>query len=228
MGERGRLRSTGPPDGCSWWWRCSPSAVSWLPSCSGRGSKTTSRLRSGNRWAGVVDRRRRARRCVEHRRIHRHARETSFGAIGLVIGAVGYVGLALSGGVVAFAVLSALVTFVGFEFTIVSTFPLASEAVDGARARYLAWVVVAVGVGRTIAGFAGTGSSRRSDSDGTPSSRSLRTCLRSPFCSGWSPNHQERPLSSEPRPARGTVRFVSMAYRCTNCGNRTHSMSSTP
>ena len=77
-------------------------------------------------------------------------------AIGLVIGAVGYVGLALSDGVVAFAVLSALVTFAGFEFTIVSTFPLASEAVDGARARYLAWVVVAVGVGRTIAGFAGT------------------------------------------------------------------------
>ena len=77
-------------------------------------------------------------------------------AIGLVIGAVGYVGLAMSGGVVAFAVLSALVTFAGFEFTIVSTFPLASEAVDGARARYLAWVVVAVGVGRTIAGFAGT------------------------------------------------------------------------
>ena len=77
-------------------------------------------------------------------------------AIGLVVGAIGYLGLALSGGAVVFGILSALVTFAGFEFTIVSTFPLASEAVQGARARYLAWVVVAVGVGRTIAGYAGT------------------------------------------------------------------------
>lgn len=77
-------------------------------------------------------------------------------AIGLVVGAVGYLGLALSDGQVGFGVLSALVTFAGFEFTIVSTFPLASEAVHGARARYLAWVVVAVGVGRTVAGYAGT------------------------------------------------------------------------
>lgn len=77
-------------------------------------------------------------------------------AIGLMVGAVGYLGLALSDGSVGFGVLAALVTFAGFEFTIVSTFPLASEAVAGARARYLAWVVVAVGIGRTIAGYSGT------------------------------------------------------------------------
>lgn len=77
-------------------------------------------------------------------------------AIGLIVGAVGYSGLALSAGAVAFGVVAALVTFAGFEFTIVSTFPLASEAVDGARARYLAWVVVAVGIGRTIASYSGT------------------------------------------------------------------------
>ena len=77
-------------------------------------------------------------------------------AIGLGLGALGYAGLALSGGSATLGVLAALVTFAGFEFTIVSTFPLASEAVDGARARYLAWVVVAVGVGRTVAGYLGT------------------------------------------------------------------------
>lgn len=76
-------------------------------------------------------------------------------ALGLLITSIGYAVLALFGGRLAPGIVGALVAFLGFEFTIVSTFPLASELVPGGRGRYLAWLVVAVSVGRTLAGVAG-------------------------------------------------------------------------
>jgi len=38
----------------------------------------------------------------------------------------------------------------GFEFTIVSSIPLASELVPAARARFLAWMVVAMSLARGV------------------------------------------------------------------------------
>ncbi len=76
-------------------------------------------------------------------------------SIGLVINAVGYATMGLSGGSVVLGVGGALVAFAGFEFLIVSTFPLASELVPGGRGRYLAWLVVAISLGRALSGVAG-------------------------------------------------------------------------
>jgi predicted MFS family arabinose efflux permease len=42
------------------------------------------------------------------------------------------------------------VALFGFEFTIVSSIPLASELVPSARARYLAWMVVAMSLARGL------------------------------------------------------------------------------
>ena len=76
-------------------------------------------------------------------------------SIGLVINAVGYATMGLSGGSVVLGVGGAPVAFAGFEFLIVSTFPLASELVPGGRGRYLAWLVVAISLGRALSGVAG-------------------------------------------------------------------------
>lgn len=76
-------------------------------------------------------------------------------SIGLVINATGYAVMGLSGGSVVLGVGGALVAFLGFEFLIVSSFPLASELVPGGRGRYLAWLVVAISLGRSIAGAIG-------------------------------------------------------------------------
>jgi predicted MFS family arabinose efflux permease len=46
-------------------------------------------------------------------------------------------------------------TFVAFEITIVSTIPLASELAPKARSRYLALLMVALGIGRGIGDLAG-------------------------------------------------------------------------
>ena len=76
-------------------------------------------------------------------------------SIGLVINAIGYTVMGLSGGSVVLGVGGALVAFLGFEFLIVSSFPLASELVPGGRGRYLAWLVVAISLGRSVAGAIG-------------------------------------------------------------------------
>lgn len=76
-------------------------------------------------------------------------------SIGLVINAAGYAVMGLSGGSVVLGVGGALVAFLGFEFLIVSSFPLASELVPGGRGRYLAWLVVAISLGRALAGAIG-------------------------------------------------------------------------
>jgi MFS family permease len=63
--------------------------------------------------------------------------------------------MGLSGDSVVLGVGGALVAFLGFEFLIVSSFPLASELVPGGRGRYLAWLVVAISLGRSVAGAIG-------------------------------------------------------------------------
>lgn len=75
---------------------------------------------------------------------------------GLVIGAVGYALMGIGRDSMVLGVGAALLAFAAFEFTIVSMYPLASEAVPHARARYLAWLLVAVSGGRTAAAFLGT------------------------------------------------------------------------
>lgn len=75
--------------------------------------------------------------------------------IGLIINIVGYTLMAISGDSIVIGIAGALIAFAGFEFLIVSAFPLASELVPAGRARYLAWMVVAIGLGRGLAGLAG-------------------------------------------------------------------------
>jgi len=75
---------------------------------------------------------------------------------GLLVGAIGYAAMGLGRDTLIIGVGAAMLAFAAFEFTIVSTFPLASEAVPHARARFLALMVVAVNGGRTVAAFAGT------------------------------------------------------------------------
>ncbi len=75
---------------------------------------------------------------------------------GLLIGATGYLLMAIGRDTLVLGVGAAMLAFAAFEFMIVSTFPLASEAVPNARARYLAWMVVTINAGRTVAAFAGT------------------------------------------------------------------------
>ena len=74
--------------------------------------------------------------------------------LGLVINGIGYATMAMAGDVLAIGIVGSLIAFAGFEFTIISSFPLASELAPGGRARYLAWLVVAIGLGRVIAGLA--------------------------------------------------------------------------
>jgi predicted MFS family arabinose efflux permease len=76
-------------------------------------------------------------------------------SIGLVINAIGYTTMGMSGASVVLGIGGALVAFLGFEFLIVSSFPLASELVPGGRGRYLAWLVVAISLGRALAGAIG-------------------------------------------------------------------------
>ena len=71
-------------------------------------------------------------------------------AIGLVISIIGFGLLATSPPTVAIGVgLLALALF-GFEFTIVSAIPLATELQPEARARYLSWFIVAMALARTV------------------------------------------------------------------------------
>jgi len=76
--------------------------------------------------------------------------------IGLVVSTVGYLGMGIAQNHLVAGIAMTAVAFAGFEFTVVSTFPLASEVASHARARYLAWLVVAINAGRTVAAFAGT------------------------------------------------------------------------
>jgi predicted MFS family arabinose efflux permease len=75
---------------------------------------------------------------------------------GLTTGAVCYMAMGWAQNSLVWGIGAAAVGFAAFEFTIVSTYPLASEVAPNARARYLAWLVVALNAGRTLAAFFGT------------------------------------------------------------------------
>lgn len=69
-------------------------------------------------------------------------------ALGLGASVAGYLGIALASGSLVGGLTVVAAAFVAFEITIVSTVPLASEAEPAGRARFLAWLMVAVGIGR--------------------------------------------------------------------------------
>ncbi len=69
---------------------------------------------------------------------------------GLGASAIGYAVLAPASDSLPLGLAALAATFVAFEITIVSTIPLASEVAPGARSRYLALLMVALGVGRGV------------------------------------------------------------------------------
>ena len=71
-------------------------------------------------------------------------------AWGLGASVVGYATLAPASNSLPLGLAALAATFVAFEITIVATIPLASEVAPGARSRYLALLMVALGVGRSI------------------------------------------------------------------------------
>ncbi len=70
--------------------------------------------------------------------------------IGLSISAVGFALLIPAGGRLGIGLGLLAVALFGFEFTIVSSIPLATELQPDARARFLAWMVVAMSAGRGL------------------------------------------------------------------------------
>jgi predicted MFS family arabinose efflux permease len=75
--------------------------------------------------------------------------------IGLAVSAAGFGLLATTPTSLTLALALVCVAFAGFEFTVVSAIPLATEVVPTARARYLAVLLVAYSVGRTVGAAAG-------------------------------------------------------------------------
>jgi predicted MFS family arabinose efflux permease len=75
--------------------------------------------------------------------------------IGLAISAAGFALLVPARNVIGFGLLFLAIALFGFEFTIVSSIPLASELQPSARARYLAWMVVAMSLARGIGAATG-------------------------------------------------------------------------
>lgn len=74
---------------------------------------------------------------------------------GLAISAVGFTLLVPTQNAMGLGLVVLGVALFGFEFTIVSSFPLASELMPSARARYLAWMVVAMSLARGLGAAAG-------------------------------------------------------------------------
>ena len=70
--------------------------------------------------------------------------------LGLLVSIVGYGALAFAREEMVWGLATIAVAVLGFEFTIVSGIPLASGLAPNATARYLAWMVFAVGVGRGV------------------------------------------------------------------------------
>ena len=76
-------------------------------------------------------------------------------AIGLVVSAAGFGSLALLDGSLLWGMAALLVGVGGFEFTVVSSIPLATEVRPWGRSRYLSWIVVAMSLGRAAGAAAG-------------------------------------------------------------------------
>jgi len=62
----------------------------------------------------------------------------------------GYAGLAATSGSFVGGLMALAFTLICFEITIVATIPLATEAAPKARAKLLAWLMVAIGIGRSL------------------------------------------------------------------------------
>jgi predicted MFS family arabinose efflux permease len=75
--------------------------------------------------------------------------------LGLIVSAVAFAVLPVFESAVVAGVGVLAVALFGFEFTIVSAIPLASEMAPQGRARYLALTIVAMSIGRAIGAFAG-------------------------------------------------------------------------
>lgn len=75
--------------------------------------------------------------------------------IGLAVSATGFALLVPASGHMGLGLAFLAIALFGFEFTIVSSIPLASELVPSARARYLAWMVVAMSLARGIGAAVG-------------------------------------------------------------------------
>ncbi len=71
-------------------------------------------------------------------------------AIGLAVSVVCFGALAAEPAALWLGVALVSGGLLGFEFTIVSAIPLATEVVPGARARFLAWFIVAMNLGRAL------------------------------------------------------------------------------
>jgi predicted MFS family arabinose efflux permease len=69
-------------------------------------------------------------------------------AIGLLIAAAGYLMVGVAQAQLVAGMVALAVGIGGFEFTIVSSIPLATEMAPMARTRYLAWSIVATSIGR--------------------------------------------------------------------------------
>ncbi len=76
-------------------------------------------------------------------------------AAGLILSGIGYGLLVVLQGRLVGGLAALALALAGFEFTIVSAFPLASEVRPAARARYLALLSLATGSGRAIGAYAG-------------------------------------------------------------------------
>lgn len=70
--------------------------------------------------------------------------------LGVLISIVGYALLIPARNSLGVGLVVLAIALFGFEFTIVSSIPLASELVPTARARFLAWMVVAMSLGRGV------------------------------------------------------------------------------
>ncbi len=71
-------------------------------------------------------------------------------AAGVAISAVGFAAMAVFESRLVPGIGAMMVAFFGFELAIVSSIPLASEVRPQARARFLAWMIVAMALGRTL------------------------------------------------------------------------------
>ena len=77
--------------------------------------------------------------------------------VGLIIAALAYAATAIFHDSRVLGLGFYSLALAGFEFTIVSAIPLASEARPTARARFLALMIVAIGLGRAVGAFVGPG-----------------------------------------------------------------------
>ncbi len=69
---------------------------------------------------------------------------------GLVVSGIGYAALVPASASLGMGLAVLALALFGFEFTIVSSIPLASELMPGSRTRYLAWMVVSMSLARGI------------------------------------------------------------------------------